>query len=285
MELRFSLVLATVGRTDELARFLDSLRAQSHTDCELIVVDQNPDDRLLPVLREYDGKISLKHTRSVRGLSRARNVGIKLADGDIVAFPDDDCWYPMDLLERVAQFFDGHPEYDGLSGRPALPTGESYQGWDDMPSQVTRTNVWQKGMSLAIFLKRSVVVATGKFDETLGVGSGTPWGSGEETDYLLSSLEKGFGIYYQPSILVFHPPLRRGYGREERRKAITYGRGMGRVLRKHYSPFDAWKHILLPLRSVVYSSLTGRPRRALYAWAMFQGRLAGYTKTLSTNVE
>jgi glycosyltransferase involved in cell wall biosynthesis len=248
-------------------------------------VDQNPDDRLLPVLREYDGEISLKHTRSVRGISRARNVGLKLADGDIVAFPDDDCWYPIDLLERVAQFFDGHPEYDGLSGRPALPTGESYQGRDDVPSQITKTNVWQTGMSLAIFLKQRVVFATGNFDETLGIGSGTPWGSGEETDYLLSSLEKGFRIYYQPSILVFHPPLTTGYGRAERRKAITYGRGMGRVLRKHYTLLDAWKHFFLPLRSVVYSFLTGRPRRAMYVWAVFQGRIAGYMSTLSSNIE
>ena len=278
-------MLATIGRTIELERFLESLRSQSHTDYELIVVDQNPDDRLLPVLRHYAGGITLKHARSVRGISRARNVGIKLADGDIVTFPDDDCWYPMDLLERVAQFFDGHPEYDGLSGRPALPTGEPYQGLDDVPSQVTKTNVWQKGMSLAIFLKRRVVGAIGNFDVTLGVGSGTPWGSGEETDYLLSSLEKGFRIYYQPSILVFHPPLRTGFGRAERRKAIAYGRGMGRVLRKHYAFIDAWKHFFLPLRSAVYSFLTGRPRRAMYAWAMFQGRLAGYMRTLSTNVE
>ncbi len=246
-------------------------------DYELIVVDQNPDDRLLPILRDYEGQISLKHRSSVPGLSRARNVGLKLVEGDIVAFPDDDCWYPADLLERVARTFEEHPEYDGVSGRPALPSGKLYPGWRDAPSRITKSNVWQRGMSLAIFLKRRVVIRTGIFDETLGAGSGTRWGSGEETDYLLASLEKGFAIHYAPSIIVSHPPLRRGYGRAERRKAYSYGQGMGRVLRKHnYSLFNAWKHILLPLRSVAFSFLTGRPRRAMYAWAMFLGRLVGY---------
>jgi glycosyltransferase involved in cell wall biosynthesis len=275
--LKFSLILATVGRVAELGRFLRSLAAQSYPDYEPIVVDQNPDDRLAQVLRGYEGQIPLKHIRSEPGLSRARNVGLKFADGDIVAFPDDDCWYPADLLARVARFFEDHPEYDGLTGRLALPTGEPCLGWDDRPGLVTKSNVWRRGMSVAVFLRRRAIAAIGNFDETLGIGSGTPWGSGEETDYLLSTLERGFKIVLEPSILVFHPPLAEGYDRAARRKAYTYGQGMGRVLRKHdYSPFQTWRYFFLPLRSVVYSFLTGRPRRALLGWAMFQGRLVGY---------
>jgi len=275
--LKFSLVLATVGRVAELSGFLRSLAAQPYPDYELIVVDQNTDDRLVPVLRGYQSQIQLKHIRSAPGLSRARNVGLKFADGDIVAFPDDDCWYPAHLLGRVARFFEDHPECDGLTGRPALPTGEPFPGWDGEPSLVTKSNVWQRAMSLAIFLRRRVIAAMGDFDETLGIGSGTPWGSGEETDYLLSMFERGFGILYEPSIVVFHPPLSGCYDRAARRKAYVYGQGMGRVLRKHdYSQFQAWKYFLLPLRSAIYSFLTGRPRRALLGWAMFQGRLAGY---------
>jgi hypothetical protein len=46
----FALILATVGRTVELNRLFDTLAAQSYRDFEVIVVDQNRDDRLLPVL-------------------------------------------------------------------------------------------------------------------------------------------------------------------------------------------------------------------------------------------
>src|SRR5574340_342784 len=94
----FSLVLATVGRTAELERFLDALERQTCPDFELLVIDQNPDDRLRPILNRHRGRFEIKHTRSATGLSRARNVGLRLARGEIVAFPDDDCWYPTTLL-------------------------------------------------------------------------------------------------------------------------------------------------------------------------------------------
>jgi Glycosyl transferase family 2 len=276
---KFSLVLATVGRVAELERFLRSLAEQSCPDYELIVVDQSPDSRLAPSLCRYEGQIPLKHIRSAPGLSRARNVGLKFAHGDVVAFPDDDCWYPADLLRRVAHLLETRPDCDGLSGRPALPTGEPFPGWEGAQGWVTRANVWRnRAMSLAVFLARRVIVAVGDFDETLGLGSGTPWGSGEESDYLLSALERGFRIAYEPSVLVFHPPLTGGYGRAERQKAYAYGLGMGRVLRRHrYPPLQALWHIsLFPVRSAIYSLLTARPGRALLRWATFQGRFAGY---------
>ena len=99
--MRFSLVLATVGRTEELNRFFASLDYATHRNFEVILVDQNPDDRLNSVLDHYDGRFPALHLRSERGLSRARNVGLRRVTGDVVAFPDDDCWYPPNLLNQV----------------------------------------------------------------------------------------------------------------------------------------------------------------------------------------
>ncbi|MGA8056526.1 MAG: glycosyltransferase family A protein, partial [Burkholderiales bacterium] len=77
LELRLSLVLATVGRTDEAARFLASLDRQGVGDIELVVVDQNEDDRLVPLLAPYRDRFTVRHLRSAPGLSRARNVGLR----------------------------------------------------------------------------------------------------------------------------------------------------------------------------------------------------------------
>ena len=47
---RISLVMATLGRVREIEDFVQSLTSQTYKDYELIIVDQNPDDRLIPVI-------------------------------------------------------------------------------------------------------------------------------------------------------------------------------------------------------------------------------------------
>jgi glycosyltransferase involved in cell wall biosynthesis len=111
-----SLILATKDRTAELARFLRSLGRQTHAEHELIVVDQNPDDRLLPVLRAHPG-MTIRRLVAEAGLSRARNLGLAAARGQVIAFPDDDCWYAPDLLQKVTGYFESRPDWSGISGR------------------------------------------------------------------------------------------------------------------------------------------------------------------------
>src|SRR5271166_3162469 len=105
-----SLIVATVNRVAELDRLLTSLDRQTYKEFEVIVVDQNPNDRLVPLLAKHP-RLSIKHLRCERGLSRARNAGLQVAKGEIVAIPDDDCWYPDRLLESVTAWFASHPEF------------------------------------------------------------------------------------------------------------------------------------------------------------------------------
>ena len=105
---RFDLVVATVDRTDDLAALLESLDAQTYRGFRLVVVDQNGDDRVAQLL-EVRPSVETLHLRSPRGLSRARNVALPLLTAELVAFPDDDCLYRADLLERVARRFERTP--------------------------------------------------------------------------------------------------------------------------------------------------------------------------------
>jgi len=84
----FDLVVATVGRTDELGRLLDSIAAQEYGPLRVVVVDQNDDERLAPILAGR--ALELEHVRSPLGLARARNAGLEVLERDVVAFPDDD---------------------------------------------------------------------------------------------------------------------------------------------------------------------------------------------------
>src|SRR5271156_3083099 len=91
-----SLVMCTYGRTDCIIRLVCSLETQTSSDFELIIVDQNPPGALDAIIARASQKLQVRYVRSEPGLSRARNVGIKHHRGAIVAFPDDDCWYPND---------------------------------------------------------------------------------------------------------------------------------------------------------------------------------------------
>ncbi len=67
-----SLILSTFGRAAELARFLAYLDKQTFRDFELLVVDQNPDDRVDRVLDSRKSRFEIKHLRSRTGLCRAQ---------------------------------------------------------------------------------------------------------------------------------------------------------------------------------------------------------------------
>lgn len=73
---RFSLIVATVSRTNELRRLLESLTQQGFSDYEVILVDQNDDDRLRDIMDEFAGRVPLFRVSSPKGVSRARNNGI-----------------------------------------------------------------------------------------------------------------------------------------------------------------------------------------------------------------
>jgi len=279
---RLSLILATVGRVDEPARFLASLLEQGPPDWELVLVDQNPDERLAPLVESWTARLPLKHLRAPRGLSRARNAGLAAATGELLAFPDDDCWYPPGLLPRVATRLEAAPELTGLCIRGVDPAGRSLlSGSPETPGPVRRLKVWRQGISIGLFLRRGPVAALGGFDERLGAGAGTPWGSGEESDLLLRLLEAGGHLYYDPSMQVIHPAPSSLADPAALARARAYGRGMGEVLRRHRLPrrFIAWQ-LLRALGGALLAALRGRGTARLYLaalrgrWEGVRGRLA-----------
>jgi len=265
--------MATIRRTDEVKRFLEHLDCQTYRDFELIVVDQNSDGRLVPILESYKEMFPILHLRAEKGLSRARNVGLKHISGDIVAFPDDDCWYGPGLLKQVVQFFDAHPDIDGLTGRVVNEEGRPLGGrWDANFGFINSFNIWRRQRSASTFLRKRVIRKVGDFDEHLGAGSGTFWGSGEETDYLLKALKLGFKIVYDPNLVVYHPQDNATY-----HKALSYGRGMGYVLRKHRFPF--WHLAYWECRSLgglVLSLLKGNKNKASVYLGNLKGRIQGW---------
>jgi glycosyltransferase involved in cell wall biosynthesis len=265
----FDLIVATVGRTEELGRFLDSVAAQRCDRVRVIVVDQNEDERIAEIVRGRS--FELVHERSGPGLSRARTAGLVRVEADLVAFPDDDCVYPPGLLERVTERF-GDPGLDGLTGRAEDAEGRSSASWKTDPATLTEDNLWNRAISFTIFLRHDVVQRVGAFDERLGLGSPEPWSSGEEIDYLIRAVRGGARIEYDPSLVVRH-----SVRADDARVGGRDGASVGYLLRKHRYPVPVVARMLArPLGGALVSLLGRDGSRARYHLATFRGRLRGY---------
>ena len=273
----FDLVVATVGRGDELARFLDSLETQEYPRLRVILVDQNSDDRLAEITAGR--AVRLEILRSAPGLSRARNVALAQVHADVVAFPDDDCIYPPGLLARVANRFASDPRLGGLSGRAADADGRSAASWKSDGATLTSANVWNRAISFAIFLRRDVVERVGTFDERLGLGSGEPWSSGEEIDFLIRAVRGGARIEYDPSLVVVHEVRE-----DDTEIGARDGASVGYLLRKHgYGPRVVARMLVRPAGGSVVSLLGGDRERARYHLAALSGRIRGYRGARRSN--
>ena len=268
----FDLVVATVDRIGELERLLASLEAQTYRAFRVLLVDQNGDDRIQPILGERD--LDVVRLRADRGLSHARNAALGEIRADLVAFPDDDCILAPGLLAQVARRFDG--SLDGLTGRAIDETGRSSPSWARDPALLTRENLWNRAISFTIFLRAPLVRQVGRFDEQLGLGAKTSWTSGEEIDYLVRALDAGARIEYDPDVVVTHPGKRvspaalRSLGSRD-------GASVGYILRKHAYPKRVVGRMLIRPIGGALVALARRDRaQAAFQLSTLRGRLLGY---------
>lgn len=267
----FDLIVATVDRVEQLERLFASLDRQTHRRFRLLLVDQNEDDRLDRLLSSHSS-LDVEQLRSARGLSRARNVALSRVGADLVAFPDDDCTYPPDLLERVARRFAEDASLDGLTGRAVDERGPSSPSWERAAARLTRDNLWNRAISFTIFLRASVLEDVGSFDEQLGLGSDKPWSSGEEIEYLVRAVDHGRRIEYDPELVVFHDEKisPRGVGGRD-------GASIGYILRKHGYPIaTVGKMLIRPLGGALVALARGDRERAGFHVATLRGRVRGY---------
>lgn len=97
-----SVVVATYNRANTVGHAIQSILGQTHKNVEVIVVDDGSTDETQAKLRDYGSRIRVI-TQANAGPAAARNRGIDVAEGDIIAFQDsDDLWRPTKLERQVA---------------------------------------------------------------------------------------------------------------------------------------------------------------------------------------
>jgi glycosyltransferase involved in cell wall biosynthesis len=121
----------TIVRDGErfLAEALESALGQSYGDLELVVVDDGSTDRSAEIAEQYvhaaPDRVRLVRHDGNRGMSAARAVGVRVAQGDFIGFLDaDDIWLPEKIAEQLA-VLEGHPAAGMVYGRTQM-----WYSWD-----------------------------------------------------------------------------------------------------------------------------------------------------------
>jgi glycosyltransferase involved in cell wall biosynthesis len=122
-----SVVVPTYYRTTELSKLLNSILEQTRKPMEIIIVDDTPNPSIKLTCEHYEKAfqeigVHLFYFKNPeeRSISIARNLGARMAKGDIVQFVDSDVILTPNYLQEIHKTFEKHSEALGVSGRIVL---------------------------------------------------------------------------------------------------------------------------------------------------------------------
>lgn len=252
--MKFSLIVGTLNRRKEIELCLNSLLEQTYNNFEIIVIDQSDnDDTKFFIENLSDDRIVYKKIIE-KGLSRARNIGLRLSSGTHFCLIDDDASYDCNYLMYASQLLRKNPNiiisgyiFDNNYNRDFAYYNELLD-----QKELSKRMVMKTCPSAGLFFPRNVIENVGLFDELFGVGS--VFGAAEETDLLFRCQKKGYSIYYNSNCKLSHPvSVSQNILPVSNKKIASYYYGIGAFYRKHI--FYEKNYSLVPLYVEVLTKL------------------------------
>jgi GT2 family glycosyltransferase len=293
---RVSVVVCTYNGSRTLEQCLRSLLALDYPDYEVIVVDDGSTDNTRDILARFP-RVRAIHQPN-RGLSAARNVGLRAATGPIVAYTDSDCYadpdwltHLVDHLARSGAAAVGGPNLSPEEGRVAACVAAAPgQPTHVLESDQTAEHV--PGCNMAF--RREALEAINGFDPQYRK-------AGDDVDVCWRLQQAGYWITFAPGAFVWHH--RRQTPRTYLRQQAGYGEAEALLRFKHPDKFNGrgegkWRGVLygpgLPgLRlaaPIIYrGTFSAGLFQSLYQpgpahWAMLPGTLEWHAATALVGV-
>jgi glycosyltransferase involved in cell wall biosynthesis len=218
---RVTVVICTCQRPQTLARCLAAVARLHYPSVAVVVVDNAPaGGEVAAIARRFGAEY---RAAPVRGVSRARNIGARAAEGEIVAYVDDDMVPHPDWLQRIVREFQD-PRVMAAAGpvlpldlagldRGALASAIGERPWGSARFQVDRgSRHWFERANFGgigdgnMAFRRAVFAAWPGFEER--IGRGVAVSGGEEHYAFFTLIDRGHRVAYTPDAMVFHPDTR-----------------------------------------------------------------------------
>lgn len=272
-----SVLVATRGRPETLQLCLNSILGTSPEQFEVIVVDQSDEPAALPEDPRIHGI-----TSATVGKSRALNIAIALARGDVLAFTDDDCTVPSSWLRRGLEVLQANPHVGLVFGALVAAPHDDMLGF--IPTLVPATFAIhssirqacvQAGAGANMFARRKIFDAIKGFDERLGPGA--TFKSCEEFDLYYRTLSAGYAVAQDPDNRVTHWGIRSFSDGSGERLIRDYHYGEGAVLgglarKREVSAIKlAIRTFYWKCRLALYGLKRSRTTEAMRAWDWSRG--------------
>jgi glycosyltransferase involved in cell wall biosynthesis len=216
--LKVSAIICTYNREQYLGAAIDSLLGQDFADFEVLVVDNASSDRTKQIVEQRLSNPKLKYIYEPNiGLSIARNTGAQAAQGEILAYLDDDAVASATWLKILYSAYQENEQLVIAGGKVTLlwPPGVEKPNWlspelagnlgaydlGDQVVYIDRPGLTPRGLNYSI--RRSFLQEIGGFNVNLG-RIGKKLLSNEELYVTELALKFGKQVAYVPDALVAH---------------------------------------------------------------------------------
>jgi GT2 family glycosyltransferase len=210
--MKFSIILATYNRRDDLLTLLRSLAEQifDHSAMEVVIVDDGSQDdtkESVGAIRSELPYAVIYHRQENSGPGVARTRGMELATGDMFLFIDTDCTVSPGYLSGIIDEYRREP-FDAFGGPDTA--GTSFSAWDKAVSFTLTSFLTTGGLrgssgtKLARYYPRSfnMGLKRGVFEKIGGFGSIFQYG--EDIEYSHRILKSGAKVRFLPEAVVYH---------------------------------------------------------------------------------
>ncbi len=212
---RVSVIVLNLNGEKIIGRCIDHLLAQTFDDFEIVVVDNNSVDGSLAALERYlgSGRLSIVRAKRNLGVAGGRNLGVRHAQGAIIAFIDNDGYAHPRWLTEVVKTLDSDPRIGVVAStvffdnRKIILNGAggtvNYQGYGadlcfDTPyefAQLPRRVLYAMGCGMVV--RKDVLDRIGPLDEKL-------FNYYDDTELGIRAWKSGFEVAVAPEAWVDH---------------------------------------------------------------------------------
>lgn len=112
-----SIIMPVYNAEKYVAEAIDSLLSQSHTNWELLIINDGSTDQSAEIIAHYQDSRIRYFSQDNQGVSAARNVGLSKMEGDFFCFLDGDDCFPIDSLSNRLKVFVEYPETSFVDGQ------------------------------------------------------------------------------------------------------------------------------------------------------------------------